>query len=334
MPKLLEISLDECRNGNLPALPNRGTPITAAQLREIEQQIATAVFQVNDVATLDEWRAKAAALEAYLRDKELQTPMRGAQRRVEARIGQLLGPSKYGPQESSVMTEDLDKDERHDFRILANAFEPETEITEEEWRKSRRALVALIRLRLGLIPPTPALPDGKYRIIVADPPWRLDTGPNIIGGTIESGHDDLSYNQMSLDEIRNLAVKDRAADDAHLYLWTINKYVEHSYGIARDWGFKPSVLLVWAKTPHGIGLGDAYRLTTEFCLYARRGNLKERAIIETTWFNWPRGKHSTKPKEFYEMVERMTPAHGSRERLEMFARSKRDGWTVWGNEVS
>ncbi len=151
------------------------------------------------------------------------------------------------------------------------------------------------------------------------------------GGTGEAGHDALAYEQMSIERIKGMPVAEHAADGSHLYLWTVNKYVEQSYEVARAWGFKPSVLLVWAKTPQGVGLGDAYRLTTEFILYARRGSLKERQIINTTWFNWPRGKHSEKPKEFYDIVESMTPGD---ERLELFARRKRPGWTVWGDEVA
>ena len=85
----------------------------------------------------------------------------------------------------------------------------------------------------------------------------------------------------------------------------------------------------WAKTPRGVGLGDAYRLTTEFVLYARRGSLRERRTIETTWFNWPRGRHSEKPDEFYEMVEAVNHSPF----LEMFARSARRGWTPWGHEA-
>ena len=286
--------------------------------------------------TLEDYRLKAAALEKYLRDKELQRPMLGAQRRIEARIGQLLGEAKRGgkadEQLDSVMAESIrSKDDRTDFRVLSHAFDG-CKLTDDEWRKSRRALVSLVRNRLGMIPETPDLPDGVFRCIVADPPWRLDTGPEVFHGTGERGHDHLEYEQMGLDAIKALPVEDRAADDSHLYLWTTNKYVEAAYSVARAWGFKPSVLLVWAKTPRGVGLGDAYRLTTEFVLYARRGSLKEKQICERTWFNWKRGKHSEKPEEFYELVESMTPAK-TNERLEMFARKKRRGWKVWGNEV-
>jgi len=172
-----------------------------------------------------------------------------------------------------------------------------------------------------------------FRCIVADPPWKLDTGPEVFNGTAERGHDSLEYEQMSIDDIKALPVADHAADDSHLYLWTTNRYVESAYEVARSWGFKPSVLLVWAKAVRGVGLGDAFRLTTEFILYARRGSLKELEICERTWFDWKRGRHSEKPAGFYELVESMSPANGNQDRLEMFARKKRRGWTVWGDEA-
>lgn len=306
----------------LPAVPARGTAVSADMVLRIERHVAENVALVEDVATAEQWLSEAAALEAYLRDKELQRPILGARRRVEARIGQLLGDAR-----SELSHEITRPNDRLDFRILARGV---GSLDDEEWRKSRRALVALLRQKLGLIPPTPELPAGRFSCIVVDPPWKLDTGPDVFNGTGESGHDELAYSQMSLDHIRALPVEQRAADDAHLYLWTTNRYVEHAYGIARDWGFKPSVLLVWAKKPRGVGLGDAFRLTTEFVLYARRGKLKESRIIETTWFQWPRGKHSQKPGEFYKLVESVSPGGA---RLDMFARQQREGWTAWGHEA-
>lgn len=318
--------------GNNLIIPSRGEPVTAEALVTIERNIAAEIGSVKDIGQLEDWRAKARALEQYLRDKELQGPMLGAQRRIEGRIGQLLGepkPGKPNPHHDEVSHDQT----RTDFRILAHALDGTCPLEESEWRKSRRKLVSLIRNRLGLIPPLPRLPDGIFRCIVADPPWQQTTGPNL-WGTNKPGGDALDYETMSVEKIKDMPVVKHVADDAHLYLWTINRYVEQSYDIARAWGFKPSVLLVWAKTPHGVGLGDAYRITTEFILYARRGKLKENKIIETTWFNWPRGKHSKKPAEFYALVEAMTPApHNEGDRLELFARQERPGWTVWGDEV-
>lgn len=74
------------------------------------------------------------------------------------------------------------EDDRADFRLLGQALDGQPALSPEEWRKSRRALVALVRERLGLMPETPELPDGQFACIVADPPWKLDTGPDVFGG--------------------------------------------------------------------------------------------------------------------------------------------------------
>ena len=63
---------------------------------EIESGIIAALGSIRDIPAADEWRRKAAAIEAYLRSPELQRPMLGAQRHIEARIGQLLGPGEQG----------------------------------------------------------------------------------------------------------------------------------------------------------------------------------------------------------------------------------------------
>jgi N6-adenosine-specific RNA methylase IME4 len=45
----------------------------------------------------------------------------------------------------------------------------------------------------------------------------------------------------------------------------------------------------------------------------------------------PRGRHSEKPAVFYQIIELMLPTVP---RLEMFGRTQRAGWTVWGNEAA
>lgn len=319
---------------DLVKIPERGTPVSADFLVRIEREFAKHVQSVSEVDTLREYQQQARALEQYLRDRKMQGPMLGVQRRAEARIGQLLGQVK--PRQRSDLTvghdlQSISRVDRADFRVLARGLD-ELALEPHEWQKSRRALVSLIRNRTGDLPKTPPLPDGVFRTIVADPPWQLTTGPNSFGSPGQKGNEALPYEQMSVERIKALPVIEHAADDAHLYLWTTNRYIEQSYEVARAWGFKPSVLLVWAKTPRGVGLGAAFKLTTEFILYARRGSLEETDISETTWFNWPRGKHSVKPEAFYEMVERISPAADG-DRLEMFARKPRKGWVTWGDEA-
>ena len=50
---------------------------------------------------------------------------------------------------------------------------------------------------------------------------------------------------------------------------------------------------------------------------------------DTSWFAWPRKRHSAKPEAFYDIVESMSPGPY----LDVFARRLRMGWDCWGNEV-
>lgn len=179
----------------------------------------------------------------------------------------------------------------------------------------------------------------EFATIVADPPWDQKGGALAGGvgegfkfdGPIKSR--DLPYPTMTLDAIKALTVP--AADNAHLYLWTTNRYLRDAFDVITAWGFRYSTTLVWAKNPIGAGLGGAHGIATEFCLFARRGTLPAIGRTKTNWWNWKRSydergkpRHSAKPGAFFEMVEAVSPGPY----LEMFARDPRLGWSSWGNE--
>jgi N6-adenosine-specific RNA methylase IME4 len=187
---------------------------------------------------------------------------------------------------------------------------------------------------------------SRYATILADPPWDVKAGPAGAPYTLDEDgvqrwdtvsrpSRSLSYQSMTVAQIAALRVADVAADDAHLYLWTINKYLRDAFDIAKAWGFEYSTTLVWAKKPMGGGLGGAYGISTEFLLFCRRGSLAAHGRQSTTWFDFKRpydlrGKpnHSGKAQEFYGVIEQVSPGPY----LEMFARSNRLGWDSWGDE--
>jgi N6-adenosine-specific RNA methylase IME4 len=170
----------------------------------------------------------------------------------------------------------------------------------------------------------------KYRTIVADPPWAYErtgltfTAPR--GGRFV-GHG-LPYASLSPVQIALLPVADIAEDDAHLYLWTTQRYLRPAHDIAEGWGFQPAATLVWCKPPRGFALGGTFMSTTEFVLFCRRGSLPAKTRIRSQWFDWPRSAHSAKPEAFIDMVEQVSPPPY----VELFARRHRLGWDVWGNE--
>ena len=164
---------------------------------------------------------------------------------------------------------------------------------------------------------------GSYRTIVADPPWRYAAAATKAAA---GKH----YSTMPLEDIFALgeAVRELAAADAHLWLWTTNAFMEEGHQVVRAWGFRPLTILTWCKKQPGVGY--YLRNSTEHAILASRGKPlvpDEKAL--SSWYVWPRGAHSAKPEAFLDLVERVSPGPY----LEMFSRRARLGWDTWGNEA-
>lgn len=157
-----------------------------------------------------------------------------------------------------------------------------------------------------------------FSAIVIDPPWRYD---NVATRGAAEDH----YPTMSLDELAALELP--AAEDAHLYLWTTNGFLREAFGLMDAWGFTYKTCLTWCKPQ--IGMGNWFRNTTEHVLFGVRGKLATQRNDVPTHFVADRTRHSAKPESFYDLVESCSPGPW----LEMFARRRRLGWHVWGNEA-
>src|SRR5690606_30417811 len=165
-----------------------------------------------------------------------------------------------------------------------------------------------------------------YRTIVADPPWPPNVGRSW-SARRDKARPQNKYPILSVDDIASMPVP--AAKQAHLYLWDTAQRVDWAYRVAEEWGFSPVILLTWRKP--GLGVGR-FRCNTEHILVARKGSRhgnpfgqggRHAQATDGTSFDWPRAEHSRKPDEFYELVERLSPAP----RLDLFARRPRRGWT-------
>lgn len=165
------------------------------------------------------------------------------------------------------------------------------------------------------------MPTGPFRVIVADPPWNYEKRTGDL-----THRSDLPYPSMSIEEICALPVADFAHDDCILWLWTTNAHMRESYAVLDAWGFQSKTILTWVKDR--IGTGDWLRGQTEHCHLAVRGKPTILTTGQSTVINGPLQAHSQKPDSFYSLVESVCP--GSK--LEMFCRSPREGWAVWGNE--
>lgn len=167
----------------------------------------------------------------------------------------------------------------------------------------------------------------RYEIIYADPPWQ-ESG----GGKIKRGAN-RHYPLMKTKDIERLQIP--SAQNAHLYLWVTNSFLQDGLNVMKAWGFKYKTMITWKKDR--FGLGQYFRGQTEHCLFGVKGMIAYKRIQGrrqqgTTIIEAPRRKHSQKPDEMYELIEKVSDRPGFN-KLELFARLKRQGWDSWGNEI-
>lgn len=166
----------------------------------------------------------------------------------------------------------------------------------------------------------------KYRTIYADPPWEPTLGKTWKTRFTDKARPQKFYNVLTVDKLCLLIPP--SLEQAHLWLWVINQHIDWGYEVARAWGFEPWNIITWCKS--GLGTGR-FQCNTEHILICRKGKRYGNpfGFSHGTWFQWKRQDHSSKPTEIYTLIEKISPPPY----LELFARKKREGWDVWGNEV-
>ena len=79
-----------------------------------------------------------------------------------------------------------------------------------------------------------------------------------------------------------------------------------------------------------MGLGNYYRVSHEFNLFATRGTGVTFDATVRSWFEAPRERHSQKPPEMRKTIESVSPGPY----LELFGRRQVAGWTVIGDQAN
>ena len=178
---------------------------------------------------------------------------------------------------------------------------------------------------------TKALPEGKHRVIYADPPWKYNDAQAVKGdygtGTgAVAGH----YPPMSLTELKALDIKTLSADDSVLFLWATSPLLENALELCKAWGFYYKAHFIWDKVKHNMGHYNSVR--HELLLICTRGSgTPEVTKLFDSVQVIERQEHSRKPEEFRTIIDTLYP---SGQRIELFCRGdKPEGWETWGNEA-
>jgi len=177
-----------------------------------------------------------------------------------------------------------------------------------------------------------SLPAERYSVIYADPPWHFSTYSAAGRGRTA----DAWYDCMSFEDIKAIPISSISAKDCVLLLWVPDSHLRAAFGIIDAWGFSyKTVGFYWVKTnrtdadSYFMGLGFWTRTNPEQCLLATRGHPRRTSAAVRKLIVAPRRAHSQKPEEAYERIEALLPGPY----IELFARSRREGWAAWDDET-
>lgn len=173
--------------------------------------------------------------------------------------------------------------------------------------------------------------NKKYSIIYADPPWTYENPKNNdpkMGG--------ITYDTMTLDEIKLLPIVDICQKDCTLFMWVTMPKLKEGLAVIESWGFKYITCgFTWVKlNPKNdniySGLGHWTNGNAELCLLGKKGMPKRQCKNVKQIVMAHRSRHSEKPSE---VRDRIVNLLGDLPRIELFARQSVEGWDCWGNEV-
>jgi len=196
---------------------------------------------------------------------------------------------------------------------------------------------------------------GKYKLILADPPWRYnDQGtrlsPSYNGPQRKKGP---VYPTMTLEDICAMGewVKSLADEDAILLLWSMHPIkFTHPMAVIKAWGFSYSTAIPWIKARwdnslqrfvYHVSGGHSIRSCSEKLLVCLKGKISrlrlDKGIPGAIIAPRPPARkggiiHSAKPDAQYDIAERLVGIEAPK--IELFARYQRPGWDAWGDEVA
>lgn len=168
---------------------------------------------------------------------------------------------------------------------------------------------------------------ATFRTLLIDPPWPKQTTGSLLADRAFRSASDV-YPTMSIKQIKSMPINELGDVGAHLWLWVTDVMLPYGFEVMKAWGFKYHAPIVWRKPS---GNGNYFIHLTEFILfgYKRKCQFNRARFVPNT-YDWPHEReHSRKPEGSYDLIESVSDPS----RLEIFARRRRKGWHVNGNEV-
>jgi N6-adenosine-specific RNA methylase IME4 len=166
-----------------------------------------------------------------------------------------------------------------------------------------------------------------------DPPWSYTnkrTGRTLVSGSEQH------YATLSIEELMDLKpyLDKITKDDAVIYLWVTNPFIQEGLELVRHYGFDYKTLITWVKSNgNSKGLGFWYRGNTEHMIFGIKGSVEPFRSQQINVFHSPIKEHSVKPLKSYELIEQASRTIPNLKILEIFARRYRFEWTTIGMDL-
>lgn len=176
------------------------------------------------------------------------------------------------------------------------------------------------------------LPNKRYDVIYADPPWSYKD--KALAGNRGAC---CKYPVMTPTQLRQLPVQNLASKDCALFLWCTMPKLNEVFELITAWGFMyKTVAFTWVKRNKQAhswfwGMGGWTRANAELCLLTTRGKPKRVSASVHSIVDTPIGIHSQKPSI---VRDRIVQLMGDLPRIELFAREHTPGWDAWGDELT
>lgn len=203
-----------------------------------------------------------------------------------------------------------------------------------------------------------------------DPPYNFSD--RLTMSTVKRGASANYNGTLKMKDLKDLPIKDLAdPDGAILALWCPSTLIPQGLELLRAYGFTYKTNFIWVKNKKeplqdivkkfkklkenfnifnainyiskfslndtlSFGMGRLFRASHEICLiginntkiYKHLSNKSQRSVSFA-----PNLKHSAKPENLQDSLELMFPNLGEENKIEIFARRQRPGWTCVGNQA-
>ncbi|MYE38534.1 MAG: transcriptional regulator [Candidatus Spechtbacteria bacterium SB0662_bin_43] len=209
------------------------------------------------------------------------------------------------------------------------------------------SIVINLTLLVSMFPP---LPNKKYSIIYADPPWHYKMQEFKFPKKNKKGKSLYTikgqYDTVTDEDLKKLDIESISEDDSLLFMWAVSPKLKEGIELMEAWGFEyRTIAFVWHKDRSNRG---NYTMSNcEICLVGKRGKIPEKSSHSEQQFMKEKvERHSQKPLQAYIRIQNMFP---DCKRIELFSRgvSKQasldigsnfsysidNNWDIWGDQV-